>query len=83
MTKKLEDRTEKYLMDNYVDICGGIMTLKDINREIFHYAHYKAGISRSPKELVVHIKRIDLGYYTTIYVKKSDFKSKSILEDGK
>ena len=52
------------------------MTLNDINREIFHYAHYKSGIGRSPKELIVHIKRTDSGYYTTIYVKKSDFKSK-------
>lgn len=73
MTKKLSDKTQEYLQNNYVDICGGIMTLKDLEREIRHYYYIK-----QPKEMVIHLtERKELGIYSVIYVTKKDFKKKT------
>jgi len=58
-----------------VDITGGKMTLKQVNREIIHY------MTQYPiKRLIVDIKKEEPtegkegGYYTTIYLSKKDFK---------
>ncbi len=56
-------------MKNMVDVCGGKMTLKDVSREIFHYMYYK-----SPKRLIVDIKRKEDGYHATLWMSKKDFE---------
>ena len=55
-------------MFKMVDICGGKMTLGDINKEIIHY------MQRSPKRLIVDIKRKKNGYHATLWISKKDFE---------
>ncbi len=71
----LEEKTEKYLTGNYVDVCVGEMTLKEISKEIHQYFYYK-----QPSEMVVHIKKSKDGYYTAIYLRKEEFYSTIKLE---
>jgi len=53
-----------------VDVCGGKMTLREVVMEIIHY------MMKSPKRLVIDIRRKESGYHTTIYLGKRDFKNK-------
>jgi len=51
-----------------VDVAGGPMTLKQVEREIVHYMWmYK------PSRLVVDIK-FKKGYYATLWIPEKDFK---------
>ena len=55
-------------MKNMVDICGGKMTLSEVNREIAYY------LPRYPKRLVVDIRRRRNGYFVKIWIRKVDFE---------
>jgi len=53
---------------DFVDVCGGRMTLKDVNREIIHYM-----LTYNPSRLIVDIKKED-GYQVTIYIPTEEFR---------
>jgi len=72
MTKRLEEKTKKYLKENYVDVCVGPMTLEEIEYEIRHYITQYKGL----KQLVIDINQKENIYQTAIYMRKSDFKRK-------
>jgi len=61
-------------MFKMVDVCGGKMTLKEVEREIHNY------MLKSPSRLIVDIRlREDVkkkGYYTTLWITRKDFKNK-------
>jgi len=52
-----------------VDVCGGPMTLEQINREV---VHYMLGLHK-PKRLIIDIKRRKKGYYAVIWMSRKDF----------
>jgi predicted translin family RNA/ssDNA-binding protein len=74
---KKENQLEKDIkklkkeLKNWVDICGGKMTLDELAEEIKHYMYYK-----TPDNLIVTIERDDKikGYRSTIYLSKKDFE---------
>jgi hypothetical protein len=57
-------------MKGMVDVCGGKMKIGEVIQEIYNY------MLKSPKRLVVDIKRRKKGYYTKIYIPQSDFDKK-------
>lgn len=57
-------------MRNMVDVCGGKMTLKDVEREVRHY------MLKSPTRMVVDIRRKKDGYHATIWIPKKCFEQK-------
>lgn len=57
-------------MRNMVDVCGGKMTLDEVEREIKRY------MLKSPRRMVVDIRRRKDGYYTMIWIPKKDFEKK-------
>lgn len=59
-------------MKNMVDVCAGKMTIREVQREIYHY------MLKSPKRLIVDIKRKMGGYYTTLYITEKDFKRRCV-----
>ena len=69
----LNKKTKKHLEDNFVDVCGGKMHLKELTDEIFHYMYYK-----NPSEMIITIKRNNRikGYYSSIYIPIKDFEKK-------
>ena len=74
MTKKLKDKTEEFLMSNYVDICSGKMSVDELTNEIKRYFHQK-----NPKELITHSERLKSGeIYSKIYIRKSDFTRRNL-----
>ncbi len=57
------------MFKNWTDICGGKMTLKEVNEEIFFYMYHK-----SPKRLIVDIQRKPDGYHAKLWMSIKDFK---------
>jgi hypothetical protein len=54
-----------------VDVCGGKMDLKKVNREINYYVwNYK------PRRIIIDIQRMEGGYYATLYIPRGDFNTK-------
>jgi len=53
----------------YVDVAGGKMTLEEVKREIFFYMYHK-----SPKRLIVDIKRKKGGYFVKLWMWEKDFQ---------
>ena len=51
-----------------VDVCGGKMTLKELNEEICNY------MQRSPKRLIVDIRLVKDGYHATVWISQADFE---------
>ncbi len=64
----LDGKTE-WRFKGMVDVCGGKMTLKEVEREIFFYMYHK-----SPKCLIVDIQRKKNGYHATLWMSVNDFK---------
>jgi len=56
------------MFKNWVDVCGGKMTLKEVYQEIFFYMYHK-----SPKRLIVDIKREKDGYHAKLWMSCKDF----------
>ena len=71
-------------LEDMTDICGGPMTLKQVNREIHHYMNTK-----TPEKMVITIERdrnketyishynsenIHQKYYSVIYIPNKDFE---------
>ncbi len=57
------------MFKGWTDVCGGPMTLKEVNEEIFFYMYHK-----SPKRLIVDIQRKENGYHATLWMSIKDFK---------
>jgi hypothetical protein len=55
-------------MFKMVDVCGGKMTLKELNEEICNY------MQRSPKRLIVDIRLVEDGYHATVWISQADFE---------
>lgn len=56
-------------MKRMVDVAGGKMTLKQINDEIWYVM-----LAKTPKRLIVDIKRTGDGYHSTIYIDEKSFR---------
>ncbi len=56
------------MFKNWTDVCGGRMSLKEVYQEIFFYMYHK-----SPKRLVIDIKRKKDGYHAKLWMSNSDF----------
>jgi hypothetical protein len=53
-----------------VDVCGGKLTLREVTDEILNY------MRKSPKRLIVDIRREKDGYRSTLWISRGDFKRK-------
>ena len=58
-------------MRNMVDVCGGKMTLEDVEREVRYYM-----LQKSPRRMVVDIRRKKDGYHAMIWIPKKCFEAK-------
>lgn len=56
-------------MFRMIDVCGGKMSLKEVNSEIRFYMYHK-----TPKRLIVDIQLKDDGYHATFWMSKKDFR---------
>lgn len=57
-------------MKSMVDVVGGKMTIREINREVVHY------MLKSPKRLMVKAVKRDDKYFTTIWIDRETFIKK-------
>lgn len=56
------------MFKNWVDVCGGKMTLKEVVTEVdFHMRH------RAPTRIIVDIKLQKDGYHTKLWMSEADF----------
>ena len=61
-------KIEEVNMRNMVDVSGGRMTLKEVEREVFNCMYIW-----KPSRLIVDIKRKKGGYWTTLWIPKEEF----------
>lgn len=59
-----------------VDVCGGKMTLADVEREVRHYMMLYAKRELPITRMVVDIRRRKDGYHATIWIPKKCFEGK-------
>ena len=63
-------KQKKINLEYMTAVCGGPLTLKDINREVRHY------VLNSSKRVVIDVRFFPDGkYYTSIYIPNRDFKN--------